>query len=154
MIAFVETAGLWWLYFGAAADRARTAVGASVDPGRIARNAYTNVHLPIVAGIIGVAAGNELLLAEPHGALHGTALAAALGGPSLFLVAESAFQWMTAGEASIKRLAAAGLILALAPLAPQVSVLALCALVTAVLTALALWEVRSPPAPAPLPAAH
>jgi low temperature requirement protein LtrA len=39
--AFVETAALWWLYFGATAEHARLTMSTSDDPGRLARDAYT-----------------------------------------------------------------------------------------------------------------
>ena len=65
VVAFVETAALWWLYFGAAAEHSRAAMSASDDPGRLARDAYTYLHLPIVAGIIATAVGTDLLIAEP-----------------------------------------------------------------------------------------
>src|SRR5213596_792004 len=48
-IAFLETAALWWLYFGAAAEHSRVVMSTSDDPGRLARDAYTYLHLPIVA---------------------------------------------------------------------------------------------------------
>ena len=70
VVAFLETVALWWLYFGAPAERSRAAVSASDDPGRLARDAYTYVHLPIIAGIIATAAGHELLIAEPHDPLQ------------------------------------------------------------------------------------
>ena len=50
VVAFVETAALWWLYFGATAEHARVAMSTCDDPGRLARDAYTYLHLPIVAG--------------------------------------------------------------------------------------------------------
>ena len=69
VVAFVETAALWWLYFGATAEHARVTMSTCDDPGRLARDAYTYLHLPIVAGIIATAVGNDLLIAEPHHAL-------------------------------------------------------------------------------------
>ena len=41
VVAFVETAALWWLYFGATAEHARVTISTSDDPGRLARDAYT-----------------------------------------------------------------------------------------------------------------
>ena len=143
VVAFVETVALWWLYFGAPAERSHAAVSATDDPGRVARDAYTYVHMLIIAGIIATAAGSELLIAEPHDALHGMGLAIVLGGPALFLLGASLFQWMTTGTANIKRLAAAGLIIGLVPLALHVSALVLAAVVTGLLSALALWELRA-----------
>src|SRR5262249_32547577 len=70
-VAFLETAALWWLYFGAMAERSRNVMRTCDDPGRLARDAYTYLHVPIVAGIIAVAVGDDLLIAEPRHALHG-----------------------------------------------------------------------------------
>jgi low temperature requirement protein LtrA len=140
VVAFLETVTLWWLYFGATAERSRAALTASEDPGRIARNAYTYLHVVIVAGIIATAAGDELLIAHPHDPAHGYGLALVVGGPVLFLLGESLFQWMTMGRANHKRLAVASLLVALALIAPHVSAFALAIVITAVLAGLAVWE--------------
>src|SRR4051794_1945669 len=64
VVAFLETAALWWLYFGEGAAHARRDIVSSDDAGRLARDAYTYLHLPIVAGIIVVAVGDDLLIAD------------------------------------------------------------------------------------------
>ena len=143
-IAFVETAALWWLYFCAIAERSRRVMGTSGDPGRLARDAYTYLHAPIVAGIIAVAVGDDLLIANPGTALHGVGLAMVLGGPALYLVAESLFRLRLTGAANAQRLAVAVSLLLLAPIGAQISALALSATVATLLSALALWELRSP----------
>ncbi len=143
VVAFLETVALWWLYFGAPAERTHTAMTASDDPGRIARDAYTYVHLLIVAGIIATAAGDNLLIAEPHSALNGVGLAIVLGGPVLFLLGATLFEWRATGNASLRRLAAITLIGGLVPLAPHISALALVKMVTVLLSALAVWELRA-----------
>jgi low temperature requirement protein LtrA len=142
VLAFLETVALWWLYFGVQAERSRAAIRASDDPGRVARDAYTYLHVLIVAGIIGTAAGDDLLIAGPHDPQHGVGVAILLGGPALFLLGESLFQWRTTGTASAKRLGATVLIVALAPLATQVSTLVLAVVITVLLTGLAVWEAR------------
>jgi low temperature requirement protein LtrA len=144
-VAFLETAALWWLYFGEVAERSREVMSSCEDPGRLARDAYTYLHAPIVAAIIAVAVGDDLLIAEPGHALHGVGLAAVIGGPVLYLVGESLFRLRVAGVANTKRLAVAALLAALAPLGSQISALALSATVAALLGALALWELRTPP---------
>ena len=141
-IAFLETAALWWLYFGAVAERSRLVMSTCEDPGRLARDAYTYLHAPIVAGIIAVAVGDDLLIAEPGHALHGVGLAMVLGGPVLYLVGESLFRLRVTGTANAKRLAVAAILVLLAPLGSQISALALSATVAALLSALALWELR------------
>jgi len=140
----VETAALWWLYFGATAEQARITLSSCDDPGRLARDAYTYLHLPIVAGIIATAVGNDLLIAGPYQSLHGVGLAMMLGGPALYLLGESAFRWRMTGTTNAKRVAVAGLLILLVPLAGQVSVLLLGVIVAALLTVLAVWELLAP----------
>jgi hypothetical protein len=65
------------------------------------------------------------------------------GGPAPFLIGESLFQWRTTGRADAKRLATAGLIIGLAPLATHASVLVLALIVTKLLTAIARLEARA-----------
>jgi low temperature requirement protein LtrA len=143
-IAFIETAALWWLYFGAVAEGSRRVMRSCDDPGRLARDAYTYLHVPIVAGIIAVAVGDDLLITAPNAALHGVGLALVLGGPALYLVGESLFRLRMIGAANAQRLVAAAALVLLAPLGAQISVLALSTTVAALLGALALWELRTP----------
>jgi len=140
IVAFLETAALWWLYFGAVAERSRAVMRSCADPGRLARDAYTYLHAPIVAGIIAVAVGDDLLIAEPGRALHGVGLAMVIGGPALYLAGESFFRLRVTGAANAKRLAVTALLVLLMPLGSQIGALALSATVAAVLSALVLWE--------------
>jgi low temperature requirement protein LtrA len=67
-----------------------------------------------------------------------------LGGPALYLVGESLFRLRVTGAANVERLAVAAILMALAPVGSQISALALSATVAALLSALALWELRAP----------
>jgi low temperature requirement protein LtrA len=143
IVAFVETAALWWLYFGATDERARVTMRTCDDPGRLARDAYTYLHLPIIAGIIATAVANDLLIAGPHEAPRGVALAMIVGGPSLYLLGESLFRLRMTGAANPQRVAVAALLILLAPLGNHIEALPLSIIVAALLTALAAWELRS-----------
>jgi low temperature requirement protein LtrA len=140
VVAFVETAALWWLYFGAAAGHARVAIRTSDDPGRLARDAYTYAHLPIIAGIIATAVANHLLIAAPHEAPNGVGVAMILGGPALYLLGESLFGWRITGATNARRLAVAALLILLVPLGGELSALQLSLVVASLLPALAVWE--------------
>ena len=144
-VAFLETAALWWLYFGAMDSGWRTAIRTCRDPGRLARDAYTYLHVPIVGGIIAVAVGADLLIAEPRHALHGVGLAMVIGGPALYLVGESLFRIRVTGTANVRRLAAAATLVLLAPIGTQIDALALSAAVAMLLVAIAVWELREAP---------
>lgn len=140
VVAFLETLALWSLYFGPEAERSRAAVLAGENPGRLARDAYTYVHIVIVAGIVLAAAGDNLLIGDPTSSPEGAALVLVLGGPALFLVGASLFQWMATGEVNARRILVAACVILLYPLAAHVSVLVLSAVVTVLLSCLVIWE--------------
>jgi low temperature requirement protein LtrA len=157
VIAFVETAALWWLYFGTTTENARHTLQSCEDPGRLARDAYTYAHLPIVAGIIATAVAGELLIAAPHEAPSGVGVAMILGGPALYLLGESLFCWRMTGVTSTKRVAVAALLILLVPLAGELSALVLSLVVAALLPALAVWErqlIQTPRARRAAPSAY
>lgn len=138
--AFVVTAALWWLYFDEVAEHSRRHMASSEDPGRLARDAYTYLHLPIIAGVIVSAVGDELLLAHPGEPLTTAGALALLGGPALFLLGETFFRARMIRSANPKRLATVAALAALGLVAGSVSALALALIVAGLLSALALWE--------------
>jgi low temperature requirement protein LtrA len=139
-IAFLETAALWWLYFGEVAEHSRRHLAASDDPGRLARDAYTYLHVPIVAGVILTAVGDELLVGHPGHSLTPAGTAMVLGGPILFLLGETFFRLRMIQSANAKRVVTMVVLALLAFASSSVSALALMAFAAAVLTALAVWE--------------
>jgi len=143
VLAFAGTAALSLLYFGATSEIAHVAMTRSEDPGRLARDAYTYLHLPIVAGIIATAVGNDLLIAHPLEPLDGVGAAMLLAGPALYLLGENLFRGRMSGPLKAERLTAAVLLLALLPLGTRLSALLLSAVVATVLTALAVAELRT-----------
>jgi low temperature requirement protein LtrA len=96
--SFVASAAMWWIYFDTGAKRGGEAIEHTEDTGRLARNAYTYLHMPIVAGVIVTAVGDEMMLAHPLD--HATIgfVMVACGGPMLFLTGNQAFKWVTAGR--------------------------------------------------------
>jgi low temperature requirement protein LtrA len=147
-LAFLGTATLWWLYFDAVADNSRHNIVVSGDAGRLARDAYTYLHIPIVAGIIAMAVGDDLLVAHPGDALDGVGAATVLGGPALFLLGESLFRLSMFGTVSPRRLACVLALGLTGFVATQISALALIAIATGLLVALALSERHMPAHPA------
>src|ERR687893_319233 len=65
VVAFLGSVALWWLYFARSAEAAREIISSSEDPGRLGRSAYTFFHLPMVAGLIAVAADDGVTVAHP-----------------------------------------------------------------------------------------
>ena len=139
-VAFVGSAALWWTYFARSARDASEAMARSNNPGRIARSAYVYFHIPIIAGIIAVAAADELVLAHPGE--HGTpaSVSLILGGTALFLAGHGLFLWAVSGRVPWFRFAAVAALAALAPLSPAMPVLGLSAAAAMVVVLLAVWD--------------
>ncbi|GAA2604404.1 low temperature requirement protein A [Actinomadura fulvescens] len=141
--ALVTAAAMWWLYFDRAADAAAEIIAESDDPGRLGMTAYTFVHIPMVAGIIVTAVADELVMAHPGGHVAGGTAAVALGGPALFVLGHAIFKRVVFGHFTTARIAAVLALAALALIYPFVTPLALAGAATAVMAALALWDVRA-----------
>ena len=96
-ISFIGSAAMWWVYFDIGAKRAgETIEDEDTDTGRVARNAYTYLHMPIVAGIVVTAVADEMMLAHPLDHADLKFVLVTCGGPFLFLLGNQAFKWMTA----------------------------------------------------------
>ena len=140
-VAFAGSVAMWWIYFNVGAEKASRMIAQSADPGRMARLAFTYMHIVIVAGIIVVAVGDELVLAHPQGDAATATTAAVLGGPALYLLGNILFK---RSVAAVWRLLShsAGLaaLAALVPAAAHLTPLALGASVSGVLSVVAIWE--------------
>jgi len=118
LAAFVGSVGLWWLYFHRSADAGAQVIAESADPGRMGRSAYHLIHPVMVAGIIVIAAGDQLVLDRPAEVGAAPVSAMVLGGAALFLTGHALFKavvWGTVSWARIAGVAALGLLGAVAP---------------------------------------
>jgi low temperature requirement protein LtrA len=151
VVAFFGSVALWWVYFSRVAEEAREAFASSADPGRIARSAYTYFHLPIIAGIIAVAASDELVLAHPSE--HGTSasIALTLGGTALFLAGHAFFKWAVFGLVSFPRVVAIVALAALIPVGFVIPALVLAVAAALIVVGVAAWDTLAHPAPARSP---
>jgi low temperature requirement protein LtrA len=106
-LAFLSTAALWWLYFDLVATIAERRLAQSENRTILARDAYTYLHVLIVAGILLTAVGNELVIAHPTEQLPDAELAAVVCGPALYLLAHVALRLRMAGTIGGRRLTGA-----------------------------------------------
>src|SRR5215207_2045851 len=113
-LAFLATAALWWLYFNLVATIAQRRLAQAENRTLLARDAYTYLHVVIVAGIILTAVGDELVIAHPTEELPDAELAAVVCGPALYLLAHVALRLRMTGTISGRRLAGALACLAVA----------------------------------------
>ena len=102
-LAFLATAAMWWLYFNYAAGIAARRLELAENRTLLARDAYTYLHVVMVAGILVAAVGDELVIAHPTDELPGPEVAAVVAGPALYLLAQALFRLRMAGTVSRKR---------------------------------------------------
>ncbi len=141
--AFLITGGLWWLYFGVVAEHSRRHLTEAEDPGVLARDAYTYLHLPIVAGVIMVAVGDDFLIAHPDGSLSLAGVAMLVGGPALYLAGEVLFRLRMIGSVGRPRVAVVLALLAGGGVLAHASAQVLGLFVIVALSGLAIWEQRT-----------
>jgi low temperature requirement protein LtrA len=107
----------------------------------MARDSYTYLHLPMVAGIVVFAVGVKVTLGHPSAQLDTVPAVALCGGVALYLVALSAFKRRNIGSFNYPRLVATAVLIALVPLATAIPSLLALALVAVAVTALIGYEV-------------
>jgi low temperature requirement protein LtrA len=144
LLGVATAAALWWAYFDVVAIVAERRLRAASpdDQVRIARDSYTYLHLPMVAGIVVFAVGMKRTL-EEGGHLHAVPAAALCAGVALYLVALSAFKRRNIGSWNGPRLVAAAGLVVLAPIATTVPALVALTLVALVACALIAYEVTA-----------
>ena len=143
VVAFLGSVAMWWIYFNIGAERASRHIAGSRDPGRVARLSYTYLHLPLVAGIIVAAVGDELVLAHPTGHTDAKTAAVLVGGPALYLIGNLLFKRATATSPALSHMIGLGLLALLIPLSAVVQPLSFSAATTLVLVVVAAWETLS-----------
>jgi low temperature requirement protein LtrA len=141
--AFVASVAMWWLYFDKGAELGVEQIRRAPNPGRLGRNAYTYLHLPIVAGIVLFAAGNELALLHPGQPAEFQTTVGILAGSMLYLAGVGLFKHAVRRRRLMSNVAGLSVLLALWPMAGHLPALGLAAAGALVLVTVALWETRT-----------
>jgi low temperature requirement protein LtrA len=141
---------LWWVYFDVVALVAeRVLARLEGEPrSRLARDSFTYLHFPMLAGIVYLALGMKKVLtyvADPEhhdlgDALPWVPLVALFGGAVLYLVALSALRRRNIGGWNVQRLVAAAVLLLLLPVGAQLPAVAALAVLFVVLAVLIGYE--------------
>ena len=136
-------AALWWLYFDIVALVAERRLS-NAAPGRerntIARDSFSYLHFPMVAGIVLLALGLKKTLEHVDDPLKVVPAVALLGGLAAYLIAHVVFRYRNVHRFSWQRLAAAVLLVALLPVAVEIAALLTVAIAAVVLAALIAYE--------------
>ncbi len=149
-LGLAVAAALWWVYFDVTAARGEHALAAEPEATRprLARDAYSYLHLPLIAGVVLVALGLKKVLtyvgdAEHHDInepLTGIPLYALFGGVVLYLLGHVGFKWRIEHKVVADRMLAAALLLALVPVASRLPAIVALGMVAAVLVATVSFE--------------
>lgn len=114
LAAFAGSLAMWWIYFSFMAEAASEAISHAKNPGRVAREAYTYIHLLPIAGVIVTAVADEWTIHHPLGHTDLKTALALVGGPFLFLLGGVLFKravfraWSPAQVAGLLALAVLG----------------------------------------------
>jgi low temperature requirement protein LtrA len=134
---------LWWIYFDVVAlvtARRLTLASEGGARNRLARDSYSYLHFPMVAGIVLGALGLEETLAHVDEPLDGPHAVALLGGIAVYLLAHVALRLRNAHTINVQRLGLALVLWALVPVALRTSSLTTLAGVVALLWAMIAYE--------------
>jgi low temperature requirement protein LtrA len=138
--AFVSSIAMWWIYFHKGAEAGSEMISKSAESGRVARLAYTYLHMPIVGGIVLTAVADEVVLKHPTGHADLRTLFCAVGGPLLFLIGMILFKHAIRNFFQLSHIAGIAALLVLGWFAADMSPLLLSIVTTALLIVVATWE--------------
>jgi low temperature requirement protein LtrA len=137
-------AAMWWLYFDVVAlvaERRLSNAKVGREQNEIARDSFSFLHLPMVAGIVLVALAMKKTLGEIEDPLKTVPGFALVGGTAMYLLAHVAFRWRNIHRFSTQRFVCAVALLALLPLVVEIPAAVSVAIVGAALSALIGYEV-------------
>jgi low temperature requirement protein LtrA len=145
-VGMTVAAAQWWLYFDVVFHVAARRLGDTQigrERNEMARDSYSYLHFPMVAGIVLVALGMKKTLGHVEDPLKLVPAAALLGGAAIYLLAHVAFRYRHVHTVNVRRLVVAVLLVAFIPVAVEIAALATIAILAAVHVALIVLETRS-----------
>jgi low temperature requirement protein LtrA len=157
VLGIVVISALWWAYFDVVAIVAERRLAEATGAARaaLARDSYSYLHMPMIAGIILFALGLKKTLNGWDEPLEIVPAVGLCGGLALYFAAHVAFRLRNVHSLSRRRLVVAAGLLGLIPLATEVDALVALALVSAVCAGLIAYEaIRFREARARVRAAH
>jgi low temperature requirement protein LtrA len=141
-VAFTGSVALWWCYFHRAEEIGVRAVQEADKPSRIVGLGNYTLILMVI-GIIAIAVGDELAIADPGGSTSFDVSLLIFGGPAIFLLAQLGFMRRATASLPRSRLLACIGLLVLAIVTAPLSLLAAVVASTAVLVSVAIGDTRT-----------
>jgi low temperature requirement protein LtrA len=146
VVGILLSAALWWIYFDVVAlvsARRLTNAAEGRERNELARDSYSYLHFPMVAGIVLVALGLKKTLADVGEPLATVPAFALLGGVALYLLGLVGLRYRNVRTINRQRLLLALALFALLPAAVEMPALAALSLVAVLLYAMIVYETIS-----------
>ncbi len=142
LLGLAVAAALWWAYFDVVAIVAERKLRETTGDAQLAmaRDSFSYLHLPMIAGIVLFAVGMKKTLGHVGDPLAEVPAVALCGGVALYLVAHLLFRLRNVRTLNRQRLVASILLLALIPVAVELPALATLGFVSGIVTALIAYE--------------
>ena len=142
LLGFAVAACLWWAYFDVVAIVAERRLTETEGNAQLAmaRDSYSYLHLPMVAGIILFAVGVKKTLGDVGEPLKLVPAVALCGGVAMYLGAHILFRLRNVHSLNKPRLVVTGILVALVPAALALPALVTLGAVTAVCVGLIAYE--------------
>ncbi|MDQ3406002.1 MAG: low temperature requirement protein A [Actinomycetota bacterium] len=150
LLGLTLAAALWWAYFDTHAFVTERALAetSGVERAKMARAAFTYLHLPLIIGIVMLALGLKKVLNYVGGAdghvlsdpLYGPGLWALTGGTALYLFAHVGISWRCGRMVKLQRFFLGVSLLAITPVLALVPALAALAVLTMSVVILIMFE--------------
>jgi low temperature requirement protein LtrA len=142
LLGVALAAALWWTYFDWVAIVSERVLAQATGAARasLARDMYSYLHLPMVAGIVLFALAMKKTLEDVDDPLKSVPAAALCGGLALYMLAHVISRYRISGTIGHGRPVAFVALLAILPLAVEVPAIGALAIVTAVFVALITYE--------------
>jgi low temperature requirement protein LtrA len=144
VLGVLTACGFWWVYFDRSAGLAESRLRTHEEPVLAAADAYSYLHLLLVAGIIVFAAGVKYTLGHVEQPLPQAPRLALYGGASLYLAGHAAFCLRILGTVDVPQLIVAAALLVLFATTQSIAPWGVVALLALAVWALVGWELLQP----------
>jgi low temperature requirement protein LtrA len=137
------SAAMWWAYFDVVAivaGRRLSELPVGREQNEMARDSYSFLHFPMVAGVVLVALGLKKTIAHVDDPLRPETAFAMVGGLAIYLLSHVAFRYRNIHTVNRQRLVVAGLLVAFVPFADEPSALTTLVVVTLAMVLLIAYE--------------
>ncbi|MEK8104079.1 low temperature requirement protein A [Micromonospora sp. M12] len=138
-VAFITTVLLFRVYLFRAGQLLPEAIRAVAEPAQLIRQAFL-AHVLMVAGIVAVAVGYEIVIEHPFGHTDGAWILVVLGGPMLFLIGRALVEHAVFDRVSHSRIIGAFALAVASPIMIFLPPLAVAVTAVAVLAGIAATD--------------